>query len=292
MHEIFEALNVLFDSLKLHFAFRSRKSVLCLGLRLAIRDLLISPLYWLQAPDEVDLTAILRVLEGDFFIQTLDRHFNNTVGVGFLKTMLRLLLIANHQLGLFCLDVLQGGLFLRDFVRERQSKLTILQSVSFGLLINILRLLVTISLALFELLIGICKTSVPLLDLKNIRELITVLVLNLTQEILELLQLQHFVIDECVLGQQGFMAHFSLLNLSIFLFDFQTLVSRSLEISTFASVLLGQEGAEPDQVVLNQDILLTQFFLSQSASLLLFFEFFLLIFEGLLYFIHEATLLK
>lgn len=292
MHEIFEALNVLFDSLKLHFAFRSRKSVLCLGLRLGIRDLLISPLYWLQAPDEVDLTAILRVLEGDFFIQTLDRHFNNTVGVGFLKTMLRLLLIANHQLGLFCLDVLQGGLFLRDFVRERQSKLTILQSVSFGLLINILRLLVTISLALFELLIGICKTSVPLLDLKNIRELITVLVLNLTQEILELLQLQHFVIDECVLGQQGFMAHFSLLNLSIFLFDFQTLVSRSLEISAFASVLLGQEGAEPDQVVLNQDILLTQFFLSQSASLLLFFEFFLLIFEGLLYFIHEATLLK
>ena len=220
MHEILEALNVLFDSLKLHFAFRSRKSVLCLGLRLAIRDLLISPLYWLQAPDEVDLTAILRVLEGDFFIQTLDRHFNNTVGVGFLKTMLRLLLIANHQLGLFCLDVLQGGLFLRDFVRERQSKLTILQSVSFGLLINILRLLVTISLALFELLIGICKTSVPLLDLKNIRELITVLVLNLTQEILELLQLQYFVIDECVLGQQGFMAHFSLLNLSIFLFDF------------------------------------------------------------------------
>lgn len=292
MHEIFEALNVLFDSLKLHFAFRSRKSVLCLGLRLGIRDLLISPLYWLQAPDEVDLTAILRVLEGDFFIQTLDRHFNNTVGVGFLKTMLRLLLIANHQLGLFCLDVLQGGLFLRDFVRERQSKLTILQSVSFGLLINILRLLVTISLALFELLIGICKTSVPLLDLKNIRELITVLVLNLTQEILELLQLQHFVIDECVLGQQGFMAHFSLLNLSIFLFDFQTLVCCSLEISTFASVLLGQEGAEPDQVVLNQDILLTQFFLSQSASLLLFFEFFLLIFEGLLYFIHEATLLK
>lgn len=292
MHEIFEALNVLFDSLKLHFAFRSRKSVLCLGLRLGIRDLLISPLYWLQAPDEVDLTAILRVLEGDFFIQTLDRHFNNTVGVGFLKTMLRLLLIANHQLGLFCLDVLQGGLFLRDFVRERQSKLTILQSVSFGLLINILRLLVTISLALFELLIGICKTSVPLLDLKNIRELITVLVLNLTQEILELLQLQHFVIDECVLGQQGFMAHFSLLDFSIFLFDFQTLVSRSLEISAFASVLLGQEGAEPDQVVLNQDILLTQFFLSQSASLLLFFEFFLLIFEGLLYFIHEATLLK
>lgn len=292
MHEILEALNVLFDSLKLHFAFRSRKSVLCLGLRLAIRDLLISPLYWLQAPDEVDLTAILRVLEGDFFIQTLDRHFNNTVGVGFLKTMLRLLLIANHQLGLFCLDVLQGGLFLRDFVRERQSKLTILQSVSFGLLINILRLLVTISLALFELLIGVCKTSVPLLDLKNIRELITVLVLNLTQEILELLQLQHFVIDECVLGQQGFMAHFSLLNLSIFLFDFQTLVCCSLEISTFASVLLGQEGAEPDQVVLNQDILLTQFFLSQSASLLLFFEFFLLIFEGLLYFIHEATLLK
>lgn len=292
MHEIFEALNVLFDSLKLHFAFRSRKSVLCLRLRLGIRDLLISPLYWLQAPDEVDLTAILRVLEGDFFIQTLDRHFNNTVGVGFLKTMLRLLLIANHQLGLFCLDVLQGGLFLRDFVRERQSKLTILQSVSFGLLINILRLLVTISLALFELLIGICKTSVPLLDLKNIRELITVLVLNLTQEILELLQLQHFVIDECVLGQQGFMAHFSLLDLSIFLFDFQTLVCCSLEISAFASVLLGQEGAEPDQVVLNQDILLTQFFLSQSASLLLFFEFFLLIFEGLLYFIHEATLLK
>lgn len=292
MHEILEALNVLFDSLKLHFAFRSRKSVLCLGLRLGIRDLLISPLYWLQAPDEVDLTAILRVLEGDFFIQTLDRHFNNAVGVGFLKTMLRLLLIANHQLGLFCLDVLQGGLFLRDFVRERESKLTILQSVSFGLLINIFRLLVTISLALFELLIGICKTSVPLLDLKNIRELITVLVLNLTQEILELLQLRHFVIDECVLGQQGFMAHFSLLDLSIFLFDFQTLVCCSLEISAFASVLLGQEGAEPDQVVLNQDILLTQFFLSQSASLLLFFEFFLLIFEGLLYFVHEATLLK
>lgn len=292
MHEILEALNVLFDSLKLHFAFRSRKSVLCLGLRLGIRDLLISPLYWLQAPDEVDLTAILRVLEGDFFIQTLDRHFNNAVGVGFLKTMLRLLLIANHQLGLFCLDVLQGSLFLRDFVRERESKLTILQSVSFGLLINIFRLLVTISLALFELLIGICKTSVPLLDLKNIRELITVLVLNLTQEILELLQLRHFVIDECVLGQQGFMAHFSLLDLSIFLFDFQTLVCCSLEISAFASVLLGQEGAEPDQVVLNQDILLTQFFLSQSASLLLFFEFFLLIFEGLLYFVHEATLLK
>ena len=49
---------------------------------------------------------------------------------------------------------------------------------------------------------------------------------------------------------------------------YQSLILGSLLITLLSGVLLAQEGAESDQVVLNQDILLAQLLLSQSAPLL------------------------
>ena len=59
-----------------------------------------------------------------------------------------------------------------------------------------------------------------------------------------------------------------LLYLSILLLNLGTLNLRRFQILGLPSILLAQEGTETDQVVLDQDILLTQLFLSDSAALL------------------------
>ena len=48
---------------------------------------------------------------------------------------------------------------------------------------------------------------------------------------------------------------------------YQSLILSSLLITLLSGVLLAQEGAKSDQVVLNQDILLSELFLSQPAPL-------------------------
>jgi hypothetical protein len=53
-----------------------------------------------------------------------------------------------------------------------------------------------------------------------------------------------------------------------------------------------EEGAELNQMVLYKDVLLSQFCLALFEVFLLFAEFFLLIFEGLLHLVHGAAFFK
>ena len=83
-----------------------------------------------------------------------------------------------------------------------------------------------------------------------------------------------------------------LLYLSVLLFNLGALNLCSFQVLSLPGVLLAQEGAETDQVVLDQDILLSQLFLSDSAPFLLLLELFLLVFERLLHLVHQTTLFK
>ena len=60
-----------------------------------------------------------------------------------------------------------------------------------------------------------------------------------------------------------------LLDLSVLFLDLGALYLRRLQVFGLPRVLLAQEGAKPDQVVLYQDVLLTQFFLADAAPFLL-----------------------
>ena len=83
-----------------------------------------------------------------------------------------------------------------------------------------------------------------------------------------------------------------LLYLSVLLFNLGALNLCSFQVLGLPGILLAQEGTETDQVVLDQDILLSQLFLADSAAFLLLLELFLLVFERLLHLVHQTTFFK
>ena len=60
-----------------------------------------------------------------------------------------------------------------------------------------------------------------------------------------------------MLGPESIKLVLSLLYLSVFLFDLGALNLRRLQVFGLSRILLAQKGTETDQVVLDQDVLLT-----------------------------------
>ena len=195
-----KAFNVLLHGLQLSLAIL--RLVLFFLFRL-IR--IVSPrLRGPRTPDKVYLIAVLVRLVGDFLPQTLDRHLDDTVLTRGLEALLCLLIIANHEQCFFGLNRLQRGLLLCNLVRVIQRLLPSILFVSVGVLHNRLHILTTPNVIIFEVLISIGKTLVSRYNILNVREVIRVLLLNLTQEILELLQLLHFIFNSRMLLIEDF----------------------------------------------------------------------------------------
>ena len=129
-------------------------------------------------------------------------------------------------------------------------------------------------------------------NLKDIRELIAILILYVFQEVLEGRQLLDLEFNPGMLRLQSPQSCLCLGDLSVFLYDFGFLDLSGFEVLVLACVLSAQEGTESDEVVLDQNILLSQLLLTHSAPLLFLLKFFLLIFEGLLHLVHEAAFLE
>jgi len=83
-----------------------------------------------------------------------------------------------------------------------------------------------------------------------------------------------------------------LLDLLLLVFDLGDLLMRCFFVFLLSLVLLLEERAETDEVVLDQDVLLSQFLLTDAASFFLSFKVFLLVFKRLLDLIHESALLQ
>ena len=95
-----------------------------------------------------------------------------------------------------------------------------------------------------------------------------------------------------MLGPESIKLVLSLLYLSVFLFDLGALNLRRLQVFGLSRILLAQKGTETDQVVLDQDVLLTQFFLADTAAFLLLLKLLFLVLERLLYLIHQSAFLE
>ena len=95
------------------------------------------------------------------------------------------------------------------------------------------------------------------------------MLLDVFEEVFEFLQLVHFALNSCVLGLQCLELPIGLLDLPVFFFDFVTFNLSRLFVLRLSRVLLLEEGAKTDQVVLNEDVFLPQLFLTDSASFLL-----------------------
>ena len=68
-------------------------------------------------PYEVRLLLLFR-LYGNLLPETLDRHEDNAMLTRLLEELLRLVLVANHQLGLVCLNFLKFLLLFSNQVGE------------------------------------------------------------------------------------------------------------------------------------------------------------------------------
>ena len=175
---------------------------------------LVESLRWDSlTPDEEDLLAILLGFERDFLVQTFDRHQNYAVLACGLETMFGLFFVADHQLGLFVLDLLQGGLLLCNLVCvfERGDASLFFELVH-GVK-NHLHLAATGLVPLFERLVRLDKPSVTRVDLLQVGELVLVLGLHVFKELFELLKLVHFADDAIVLRVQCLLLQLRLMDL-------------------------------------------------------------------------------
>ena len=116
--------------------------------------------------------------------------------------------------------------------------------------------------------------------------------LDVFQEVFERRQLLDLQFDPGMLRLQSPQPCLRLGDLPVFLYDFDSFDLSGFEVLVLACVLSAQEGAESDEVVLDENILLSQLLLTHSAPLLFLLKFFLLIFEGLLHLVHEAAFLE
>lgn len=209
-----------------------------------------------------------------------------------LQPLLSLFFVSDHEFGFFCLDGLEGGLLLGNLVGVVESLLAgrFLIVVHFSQ--NLVHLLIAGLLAPFQRVVRVLLAGVTAINLCEVGEFILVSLLNIAKEVLELFKFVYFVGDELVLGLKRSKSHFSLPDSLVFFQDFNFFFSRTLLVFLAFLVLLAQERAETDKVVLNQNVLLSELLFTQTAPFLFFFKFFLLVFEGFLHLVHKAALLK
>ena len=112
------------------------------------------------------------------------------------------------------------------------------------------------------------KNRVPLLDLRNVWVLIRILHLDIFEEVFKLHNLAHLFINSFMLSFQSFEFLLCIPNFLIFSDDFDALGFGRFQVFRLSCVLLAQEGAKPDQVILDEDILLSQLFLTDTAAFL------------------------
>mgnify|MGYP000636863826 CR=1 FL=1 len=101
----------------------------------------------------------------------------------------------------------------------------------------------------------------------------------------------HFFLDQLTLLRQLLQLLLLLGDLGAFFQDLLVTLLGSLCILFLALLLLLQVVRKFDQVVLNEDVLLTELLLAHACTILLLFEILFLVLERLLDLVHEAALL-
>jgi hypothetical protein len=129
-------------------------------------------------------------------------------------------------------------------------------------------------------------------DVVKLLELVLVLLLHALEEPLELLHRLDLALYVRRLLVERLLRLYAPLLLLGLLLDLLLLYPVQLGVLLAAHFVRLQERAELDQVVLYQDVFLTQLCLALLEILLLLSELFLLVLEGLLYLVHGPTLLE